>query len=177
MPRPVCIGIDPALEEWVEEIRYTVRRLMRVAGFPVLLEWARAAKPVDLYYGHQKDVRAEVRIPACGQPFACSWFLSGAPETACPWDLWGNVDASCTALIRQKLLNKAIVSIYRVLLGRLWEERGFSPRRFALSSSFVVSHDVDFSSNPSLGRVHTSHPPAWHAGPALHQKYLGMRQA
>ncbi len=189
MLRPISIGIDPALEEWGEEIKYTVRTLMRVAGFPVSFEWAKAAKPVDLYYGHQKDVRAEVRIPACGRPFASLryvdpevvyesegipilgfngskadpvrrigtrvefpqdivfasyWFLSGARETACPWDRWGNVDASCTALIQKELLNKPIVSIYGAFLGRLWNERGFSPRRFALSASFVLSHDVDY---------------------------------
>lgn len=189
MLRPISIAIDPALKEWGEEIKYTMRTLMRVAGFPVAFEWASVTKPVDLYYGCQKDVRAEVRIPACGRPFASMqyvepdvvyesdgmpilgfgdsntgplrrigrrvdfpqdilfasyWFLAGARETACPWDRWGNVDASRTALIQKELLNKPVVSIYGAFLRRLWEERGFDSRRFALSSSFVLSHDVDY---------------------------------
>lgn len=189
MLRPITIGIDPALKEWREEIKYTFRMLMRVAGFPVSFEWARAATSVDLYYGYQKDVRADVRIPACGRPFASMrhvepevvyesegipilsfgdtetaplrrigmrvefpqdivfasyWFLTGARETACPWDRWGNLDLSRTALVQKGLLNKPVVSIYGAFLRRLWEERGVEPHRFAFSASFVLSHDVDY---------------------------------
>lgn len=189
MVRPISIGIDPALAEWGAEIKYTLRTLMRVAGFPYAFEWTTAASQVDLYYGRQKEVRADVRIPSSRRPFASMgyvepeavyesdglpfldfgdakaeplrrtgarlefpqdlvfasyWFLSGARETACPWDRWGNVDLSRTAVIQKGLLNKPIVSIYGGFLGRLWEEQGRDRRPFALASSFVLSHDVDY---------------------------------
>jgi len=68
-PRPLTIGIDPALLEWRQEITYTLRTLLRVAGLPYRLCTPEAGheQRFDLYYGCQRPgVSASVVIPACG---------------------------------------------------------------------------------------------------------------
>lgn len=68
-PRPVTVGVDPALLEWREEILYTLRTLLRTAGLPYHFYPAGddPQRKFDLYYGFpQEENSASVIIPACG---------------------------------------------------------------------------------------------------------------
>ncbi len=74
---PIKIGLDPRLNSWAAEIKYVLRTLMRLAGYPYEFHAAphdASPKDFDLYYGlSPKSASATVVIVACGRHF------TGAP--------------------------------------------------------------------------------------------------
>ena len=69
--RPIKVGLHPTLLPWAAEIKYVLRTLLRVAGYPHEFSWVTEtdASPFDLYYGPRHPVAAAVSIEACGKPF------------------------------------------------------------------------------------------------------------
>jgi len=70
---PLAVGIDPALLTWRQEILYTLRTLLRLAGLAYHFYPAEGdqQRNFDLYYGHPREgFSASVFIPACGLSYA-----------------------------------------------------------------------------------------------------------
>ncbi len=73
-PRPIVIGVDPALAHSTPEIIYTLRTLLQIAGYGYDLCWAGqdACPPsFDLYYGLAPcPIPSRLAIPSSGRSLA-----------------------------------------------------------------------------------------------------------
>lgn len=138
LPRPLRVGIDPALEHSLEEIKYVFRTLLRVTGFSYEFVWANGSK-LDIYYGRDahsagahlnieasgcrfEDAPQLTPIRLCGghidfgrgpDPILSSyWLLTGAAEPSYRTDRWHNLHLDGAFFIEQSLTSKPLVSLY-----------------------------------------------------------------
>lgn len=69
---PVRVGIHTSVAEWAPEVKYVLRTLLRIAGFPVNFAWVDGQQPdstLDLYYGPAGSYPAVVEIASSGLPY------------------------------------------------------------------------------------------------------------
>src|SRR5687768_12114832 len=92
--RPIRIALHASLTPWAPEVKYVLRTLMRVAGYPIEFRWVREAAQADaartdLYYGPQHDKsKAPVSIVSAGRHFTGAPWLDPqglAEADGVPW--------------------------------------------------------------------------------------------
>jgi hypothetical protein len=123
---PLQVGLDPSLGPWASEVKYALRTLLRVAGFPYDFDWAHPRDTVqcwDIYYGPRRDdVRAEVSIMACGRSYGdAAWMgLRRVHEAhGLPWLEFGDQEPTVfrTAEGRHTFVNDVVFGAYWLLVG------------------------------------------------------------
>lgn len=68
--KPVRVALDPQLGAWAPEVKYTLKTLLRIAGYPCAFAWASEDGSEDLYYGPSRErPGSAVALPWAGEAF------------------------------------------------------------------------------------------------------------